>query len=341
MAHPELTAESPDHASGNYGILDCIAAVKWVRENVASFGGDPARVTIAGQSAGARAVHVLIASTLARGDFSGAIAISGSSIRRLSSATPLAEAEKTGLEFGTSKDAKTLAALRALDPLEIIKPLKTPIRFPLVIDGLVLGAPEIEVFEKGLQNDVPMLTGVTADDAMSPATKTTRDEYIERAKKNYGEQYQDFLSLYPVHDDHQASLSLVESAREQNKVATFQWAAFKSRTARTPTYTYYFDQAIPWPEHPEFGAFHTGDVPYFFNNLRMIARPWTSTDLRVAQTASDYLVNFVKTGNPNGPGLPLWDAFSSANRLTMHLGETIRMDTIAAGEKIAFFELLR
>ena len=337
LAHPELTAESPYRASGNYGILDCIAAVKWVKENIAAFGGDPAKITVAGQSAGARAVHVLTVSPLAKGVFAGAVAFSGSSLSRLRSGTPLRDAEKLGLEFADRKGATSIADLRAMKAAEVIRQTGTPVRFPVAIDGYLLTMPDATVFEQGLQSDVPTLTGMTADDAMSPVTKTTLQAFRERVSKSQGERLNDFLALYPADTDDQASASLVESARDQNKAAAFEWALFRSKTAKTPVYTYYFDQAIPWPEHPEFGAFHTGDIPYFFNNLNMLRRPWTAADRAVAAMSSAYLVNFVKRGNPNGEGLPRWDPVSPADPQTMWLHQNAAMAPLLAPEKRAFY----
>lgn len=337
FVHPELSAASPHHASGNYGILDCIAAVKWVKDNISSFGGDPSKITIAGQSAGARAVHVLTASPLAKGTFSRAVAFSGSGRSRLSSTTSRQEAEKLGVEFATRKGVSTIAELRAMSASEIMRQDKNPIRFPVVVDGYTLTDQESLVFERGEQNDVPTLTGMTADDVMSPATKTTPDAVEERAKKNYGEQYKDFLALYPSQSDEEASASLIESARDQNKVAAYQWAVFRTQTSKTPVYTYYFNQPIPWPAHPEFGAFHTGDMPYFFDNLKMLSRPWTETDKSVAAASSAYLVNFVKTGDPNGQGLPRWTPFASGRADTMVLGSEMKMTPLASDERLDFY----
>jgi para-nitrobenzyl esterase len=335
FSHPELTLESPVKASGNYGILDCIAAVKWVKENIENFGGDPARITISGQSAGSSAVHVLTASPLAKGLFSGAIAVSGSGMSRLSGGTTLAEAEKNGYEF-SEKLGKDLAGLRQMTAGEIYSNL-SGVRFSTVIDGYVLPDKMITIFERGEHNDVVTMTGSTADDAGSPLRQTTSEKFKEETKRQYADRADAFLAIYPAENDEQANHATVQSARDRSKAETFKWATFKTRAGKTPVYTYYFDQAIPWPEHPEFGAFHTGDVPYYFNNLKMIDRPWTAADTLVAETASSYWANFVKSGNPNNGDLPEWPAFDSTRAITLVIGAETGSVPIMGDKELGFF----
>ncbi|MBN1144345.1 MAG: carboxylesterase family protein, partial [Bacteroidales bacterium] len=338
FTHPELTAESSNKACGNYALLDCIAALKWINNNITAFGGDPARVSISGQSAGAAIVHALTASPLAKGLFSSAMAISGSSLGRFN-ARVMADAEKSGVEFAVQKGVEDIAALRQLDAAALITRVAgdNPIRFGIVADGYVLPENLKDIFEKGKQNDVPTLTGITADDAGALNRKVTRREFTENAKRAFGDKAGSFLALYPATTDGEAAGNAVQAARDMNKIETFKWAAFRAKTAATPVYTYYFDRAIPWPEHPEFGAFHSGDLPYYFLTLKQFDRPWTSVDTLVAETASSYWVNFVKTGNPNGAGLPEWPTFDSDKKVTFRLGEKPEVMPLADEKKMEFY----
>jgi para-nitrobenzyl esterase len=339
FTHPELTAESSNRASGNYAILDCVAALKWIKNNITAFGGDTSRVTISGQSAGAAIVHALTASPMAKGLFNGAIAISGSSLGMFNYANVLSEAEKAGFEFALAKESKDLAALRQMNASELIAqfPGATPVRFGIVVDGYVIPEKLSDIFIKGKQNDVPIITGITADDAGALNRKVTRTAFMENARQALGEKSQDFLSLYPAETDEQASTVSIEAARDRNRLETYKWAAFRAKTAKSPAYTYYFDWAIPWPEHPEFGAFHSGDLPYYFINLKMFDRPWTAVDSAVAETAASYWVNFVKTGNPNGAGLTEWPAFDPDKKVTFRLGEKAEVMPVADDKKVEFY----
>jgi para-nitrobenzyl esterase len=327
LAHPELTAESPHHASGNYGFLDQLAALKWIRENIAAFGGDPLRVTIAGQSAGAASVNALIASPLAAGLFQGAITQSGTTFTRGFMGTrTLEEAENQGAEFVRLKGASSIADLRAMPAEEIIArdTATASIRFGGVLDGYFQIDDRMTVFREGKQNDTPFLTGLNADETW----------YM-------GDRGKEFRELYPSDNEEETASALKVAGQEQSRLNTFLWLQYRARTSETRAYEYYFDRAIPWPEYPRFGAFHTAEVPYVFNNIKMLTHhhKMEKADTLLAEQISSCWVNFVTTGDPNGEGFPYWAPFDSTRHEVMRLGEEMRRMPVAASEER--FEFLK
>jgi para-nitrobenzyl esterase len=319
LAHPELTAESPNHVSGNYGFLDQVAALKWIKENISAFGGDPSRVTIAGQSAGAASVRALIISPLARGLFHGAITQSGSTFSGgPAHVTTLSEGEKQGVEFTKSKGVSSIAELRAMPAMDIIAkdPNNQGMRFGGVLDGYFQTADIMTVFAEGKQNDTPFMSGMNADET-----------------GYYGSTGEDFRKFFPSSSKEEEAAAVKLAGQEQSRLNTWLWMEYRAKTSGTNAFEYYFDRAIPWPEHPEFGAFHTSEVPYVFNNIKMLKNhKMEKADTIVADRMSSYWVNFVKTGDPNGPGLPVWGPFEGGKHEVMRLGENMGMIPVSATE---------
>ena len=311
FAHPELIAESDQNSAGNYSILDQIQALKWVQQNIAAFGGDPDNVTIFGESAGAWSVNFLTASPLAEGLFHKAIGESGA---RLDPRRTLTQAAAAGTALADSVNAGSLAELRAIPAPDLLSAV-TAARFVTdgVVDGWAIPEQPFALFSSGRQNKVPVLIGFNAEEGTTLGAlqriPDNDDVYISRTRSRYGELANEFLSVYPADDLRKSSL---DSFRD----ATFGWnmLTWARLTANVDedAYLYFFSHRPPGPLKDELGAFHAAEIVYAFNNPQELRNTATSSDRQMAETMSNYWVNFARTGSSNGNNQPVWDKYSSA-----------------------------
>jgi para-nitrobenzyl esterase len=338
MAHPALSAESPRHVSGNYGLLDAIAALRWLQSNIALFGGDPKQVTIAGQSAGAATVNDLIVSPDAKGLFARAIAESGSGMGIVMQS--LADAERQGERIQQAAGAASLAALRAL-PAASLQALKLPpppgtpgdnLRLPFgpVLDGVVQPV-NAQRGDVAVASAVPLLTGYNADEDRSMfAAPVGAQAFEAKVRARYGASAERLLALYPHADDAQADDADRLLARDRYMVSLALWSLARTAASGQPIHAYLFDHVLPGPDATKFRSFHTAEVPYVFGVLQAPGRSFDRQDHVVSQVLQRYWLDFMRTGDPNGgagashsavgSALPQWPRFEA------DLGKVLRLD---------------
>jgi para-nitrobenzyl esterase len=324
LAHPELTKESPHQVSGNYGLLDQSAALNWVKQNIAAFGGDPNKITIAGESAGSFSVNAQMASPLSKNLIAGAIGESGSLLGLLPP-VPLNKAEENGVQFTKTVGANSLAELRALnaDTLLEMSSKYGVFRFPMNVDGYFFPKEPLAIYQSGEQAHVPLLAGWNSEESGGGAimgnAPFTKENFKKAVQLSFGNKAEEILKVYAVNSDDEVAQVATDLASDIFMgFSTWRWTHLQTKTGTKPVYRYYYTHPRPLVKR----AVHSAEIEYAMGNLSYNKKyEWTDDDYKVSKLLQQYFANFIKTGNPNSPGLPKWPTTSSSNIVpVMHIG---------------------
>lgn len=341
MTHPELSREQGG-ASGNYGFQDVLAALRWTRENAAAFGGDPAKITIAGQSAGSSLVTQLMGSPQAKGLFARAITESGSQWGTRPAPQTPAAADKKGEAFAASIGAPTLEQLRALPADQLVQKAaqfaEANGRFGAVLDGkYIVTDANIGQASPGF-NDTPILSGFNADEESGSDSKYgswTAAELAKKAETQFGPLAADAARLYPAASDTDAAAVGKTMARDRSKMIAYGWAVRRARVSQQPIYLYFFQHPHPGPDVERYGTFHSSEIPYVFGYFDP-SRPFEAADRALSTKMMARWVGFIKGGSPNAPGLADWPRFDPAAPSIMLLGDEERVEPVLPRDKLDF-----
>ena len=340
LAHPELTNESEHHASGNYGMMDMAAALRWVQKNISNFGGDPKRVTIDGESAGSILVSTMVGSPQGKGLFQRAIGQSGAwmgiNIGRM---TTLAQAEESGEKIAKGLGANSIAELRKMPADELLKNARG--FFNIIVDGWYVPEDLSITYQNHKQNDVDVLVGSNHDEGTfftRPGSGST-EQFMGTAKRRFGDLADAYLKLYPAGSNEQAGASQLAAFRDELGWDMREWAQLQSERGKAKAYLYFFTHVPPTaPGQPSRGATHTADLAYMFDN-KPARVTWTDVDKKLADTMSSYWANFAATGNPNGKGLPAWPAYKvKKGEKNIVLGDTVMVGQGIDPAMLSFYD---